>query len=121
MRHAGGRRAAVRAAAGAALALAAGGCRDGTGPAAWCFSPAPLEGRADPLAPGYVVRLRDGVDAQAEAARLAARHGFAPRFVFGVLPGFSAELSRQALAGVRCERSVAAVAHNASFLLGAPD
>lgn len=77
-----------------------------------CLRPAPLEGRPDPRAPGYVVRYHDGVDAAAETSRLAQRHGFRPDVVYRTLPGFAAELSAAALAGVRCEASVKRVAHD---------
>lgn len=77
-----------------------------------CLHPAPLDGRFDPRAPGYVVMYRDGTDAAAETWRLALRHRFRPGHVYTVLLGFSADLSVQALAGVRCEDSVRLVSHN---------
>jgi hypothetical protein len=43
---------------------------------------------------------------------LAERYGFTPRFIFSSLPGFSAELTNNALAGVRCEAVVRFVEYN---------
>lgn len=63
--------------------------------------PAPLHGTPDPAAPGVIVVYRDGTDADAVTAELAAAHGFTPRHVFSSLPGFAAELADDALATVR--------------------
>ena len=81
-----------------------------------CDSPAPLLGQFDPRASGYIVDLRDGVDAAQETDRLAARYGFAPRHVYTyVLGGFSADLTPAVVAAVRCEASVNNVEFNQLF------
>lgn len=95
------------------LILASGACHDGTGPSLRCFDPVPLDRRADPESPVYIVMFRDGVDGAGETARLAAIHDFAPRHVYtSGTTGFSAELSEAALAGIRCERSVRSISPN---------
>ena len=72
-----------------------------------CESPAALLGEFDPAAPGYIVVYREGVDAAGETDRLAMKYGFQPRFVYThVLGGFSAELTPQTVAAVRCEATV---------------
>ncbi|HEY0023930.1 MAG TPA: protease inhibitor I9 family protein [Longimicrobium sp.] len=96
----------------ALLALAA--CDSPTGPdaraqlSARCSNAAPVLSQPDPsLANLYIVVYREGTDSRATTARLAQTHGFTPRFVYEhALLGFSAELSADALAGVRCEPEV---------------
>ena len=77
-----------------------------------CGDPAPVLGQADPLAPGYIVRLKDGVDPQAETDRLQARCGFTARNVYQLTPGFSAPLDAEALDCVRCDPVVVSVSHD---------
>ena len=79
-----------------------------------CQQPAPLEGTPDPRTAGtYIVVFRDGTDADAAAAQLAQKFGFAPRHVYQhALQGFSAALSDAQLAGVRCDARVKYVAHD---------
>lgn len=79
-----------------------------------CASPAPVLREPDPeLANQWIVQYHDGTDAQATTARLAREHGFAPRFVYEhAIRGFSAELTPQALAGVRCASEVKYVEGN---------
>jgi hypothetical protein len=57
---------------------------------------------------GYIVRFHDGTDARVESERLAKVYGFALRRVFAAAfaPGFSADMSPTALAGIRCDMSV---------------
>jgi len=75
-----------------------------------CIRPAPLVGRFDPRAPGYIVDLSNGVDVAVETARLGEKYGFTARWVYtAVLGGFSAELTPQAVAGLRCERTVQSI------------
>ena len=85
-----------------------------------CASPAPVEREPDPeLANQWIVVYHTGTDAQATTARLAREHGFVPRFVYEhALQGFSAELTPQALAGVRCASEVKYVAGNAMARAG---
>src|SRR5664279_2310918 len=78
-----------------------------------CANPARLLGQSDPQAPGYIVVYHDVVNGEQETARLAARYGFAPRFVYThALPGFSSELAPSVVAAVRCEATVDYVAYD---------
>jgi|GEM_PF-2317518 len=77
-----------------------------------CADPAPLEGTYDSRAPGYIVSLEQGTDAQATADELAARYGFEVQRVFQSLPGFSAELTPEVVAAIRCEPVVVLVEHD---------
>jgi len=77
-----------------------------------CGDPAPLEGTYDPRAPGYIVSLEQGTDAQATADDLAARYGFEVQRVFQSLPGFSAELTPEVVAAIRCEPVVVLVEYD---------
>lgn len=79
-----------------------------------CANPAPLDGSYDPAAPGYIVMFRAGTDAAAETARLAQKYGFTTGPALEILPGFSAELTPAALAGVRCESTVLRVTYNSA-------
>jgi hypothetical protein len=74
--------------------------------------PAPLHGRPDAGAPGYIVVFHDGTDADAVADELAAAHGFTPKHVFRhALLGFAAELADDALQAIRRHPSVKYVEH----------
>lgn len=97
------------------LALSAAAC--GTNPAGpdprfaitpSCSRPAPLHGEPDSRIPDhYIVVFKDGVNAPATASTLAERYGFQTRFVWEhALLGFSAVMSKEAVAGVRCESSI---------------
>jgi hypothetical protein len=86
-----------------------------TRPRVPCEHPAPLVGKADPAAPGYIVTFHDDVDAQRETDRLAALHGFTPRHVYRhAVRGFSAELPPEVVERLRCEPAVKAVRHDSS-------
>jgi hypothetical protein len=75
-------------------------------------APAPLHGKADPAAPGYIVVFVDGTDPDAVADELAAAHGFTPKHVFrNALTGFAAELSADALDAIRHHPAVKYVEH----------
>jgi hypothetical protein len=79
-----------------------------------CSDPAPLLGKFDPRAPGYIVVYNDGVDARLETARLAAAYGFVPTHVFEfAIRGFGAELTPEVVAGLRCEATIHIVEHDA--------
>lgn len=74
--------------------------------------PAPLHGKPDPAAPGYIVVFVDGTDSDAVAEELAAAHGFTPKHVFrSALLGFAAALSADALDAVRRHPAVKYVEH----------
>jgi hypothetical protein len=76
--------------------------------------PAPLHGRADAAAGGYIVVYRDGTDPDAVTDALAAAHGFVPTHVFrNALLGFSGELSADALEAIRRHPAVKYVEHDA--------
>ena len=94
------------------VACSAVACSDTTEPGLTCRNPAPLSGVADSRAPGYIVRLREDVDATAEATRLASRFEFRVTIVYTALKGFAAEMSDEALAALRCEPTVLAVTHD---------
>jgi len=79
-----------------------------------CSDPAPLLGKVDPRAPGYIVMYNDGVDARLETARLAAAYGFVPAHVYEfAIRGFGADLTPEVVAGLRCEATIHSVEHNA--------
>lgn len=75
-----------------------------------CAAPAPLDGNpdwSDPLFIGFIVTYHDGIDPHVETARLSARYGFTPRFVYRyALLGFAARLTSETLNAIRCEPSV---------------
>jgi hypothetical protein len=103
--------------------LLAAGCTDLLAPGAVlppaCADPAALLGTYDVRAPGYIVVFREGVDPEAETARLGAMHDFEPMYVYAAaLRGFAALLSPQAVAAIRCESSVHYVEHDAVAMLG---
>jgi hypothetical protein len=67
----------------------------------------------DSRAPEYIVVFHSTVDAEQEAARLAAAYGFHPRYVWAAaLEGFSAELTPETVAEIRCEPAVDYVEHD---------
>jgi Peptidase inhibitor I9 len=73
---------------------------------------APLHGKADAAAPGYIVVFHDGTNSDAVAEELAGAHGFTPKHVFrNALLGFAAELSDDALAATRRHPAVKYVEH----------
>ena len=102
------------------LAFATASCREVSAPipdaaiVSGCVQPAPFLGREDPAAPGVIVVYREGVDVVIETNRLASKYAFTPAYVYtAALHGFAATLTPEAVAGVRCEPSVASVEHNA--------
>lgn len=73
---------------------------------------APLHGRPDAAAPGYIVVFVDGTDPDAVVDELAAAHGFTPRHVYRhALLGFAAQLSDDALDAIRRHPAVKYVEH----------
>ena len=84
-----------------------------------CEQPRPLLGVPDVRAPGYLVIFHDTVDAEVEAARLAAAHGFRPRSVWtSALEGFSADLRREIVAELRCVSTVDYIEYNQIYTPG---
>ena len=85
-----------------------------------CESPAPLLGKPDARAPGYIVVFKDGTDVDRAVAELAGRYGFRTRYVYRGGPlGFAAELTAAQVAGVRCASTVRYVEHDAVASIGA--
>lgn len=73
---------------------------------------APLHGRPDAGAPGYIVVFHDGTVPDPVVDELAAAHGFTPKHVFrNALLGFAAELAADALDAVRRHPAVKYVEH----------
>lgn len=83
-----------------------------------CEQPAPLLGTPDLRAPGFMVVFHGTVNAESEVARLAAAYGFQPRMVWtAALEGFSADLSRELVAELRCVSTVDFIEHNGVYTL----
>jgi hypothetical protein len=78
-----------------------------------CFHPAPLHGKFDPRAPGYIVIFRRGMDAKDETERLEADYGFSATWVWTITPGFSAGLDESVRDMLRCEPAVEFIEYNA--------
>jgi len=72
-----------------------------------CANPAPLYLHEIP-APGYIFlfHFRPDIDARAVTLRLAATYGFTPTYIYDAIGGFSAELTPEMVAGIRCEPEV---------------
>lgn len=78
-----------------------------------CVQPAPLLGAYEPRAPGLIVAFHDSVDVATEVPRLAARFEFTPTHVYQyAIRGFAALLNPAAVAGIRCESTVASVEYD---------
>ena len=73
-----------------------------------CSNPAPLHEGEDAIPNQYIVVYKDNVaDAETLTTRLAKKHHFAPKHIYThALKGFAAELSAEALAGLRCESAI---------------
>jgi hypothetical protein len=102
--------------ASALLLLSVSACATGLSPISPpCPDPAPLLGEPTE-APGYIVVYRDGTDASAVTAELAAKYEFTPRHVYEhALQGFTAELSGTVVAALRCEAVVKHVEYDRTF------
>lgn len=79
-----------------------------------------VQGTFNPAAPAFIVSYQSGVDPIATTAELEAKYGFSARHVYTVLPGFAAQLSNTALAGVRCEPVVASMSYDGVGTFAAP-
>ena len=79
-----------------------------------CPHPADIFYYDNSPAPGWIVVYQEGVNVVDETARLAARHEFTPGHVYDVvLLGFSAILTPQQIAALRCEPSLKSIHQNA--------
>jgi hypothetical protein len=92
------------------ITLSGAGCRRSTAPLDGCVD---VNGNFDPAAPGFIVSYQSGVDPVATTERLEIKYAFSAKYVYTVLPGFAAQLRSSALAGIRCERVVASIEHDA--------
>jgi hypothetical protein len=79
-----------------------------------CEKPAPLEGKYDPAAPGYIVMFNKVPDATAETVRLASFYGFKIDNFLQTIYAFSAKLSPQVVAKLRCDPSIKMIERNLS-------
>ena len=77
-----------------------------------CSVPAPLLGKFDRRAPGYIIMLRKGFFASDEGSRLALKHGFTPSFVGTRSRIFSGNFEPTTIAALRCEPSVELIEFN---------
>ena len=91
------------------MTLASSGCHQITTSPNDCVQ---VQGPFVPAAPGFIVLYKSGADPVATTSRLEAKYAFSASHVYTALPGFAAQLSDAALAGVRCESVVAAVSHD---------
>jgi hypothetical protein len=80
-----------------------------------CANPVPvmMPGPERNQTDGWIVFLRNDMDAASTAAMLAARHGFTVDSVYDTaFRGFAARFNQETLAALRCESSVTAIAEN---------
>ena len=89
------------------------GCREPAAPDRPLCRPTPSTRAPEPGSGGqytdgrYIVVYRDGVDATIETARLSAKYGFVPVYVYNAaLLGFSADLPAATVAAVVAEPTV---------------
>ena len=79
-----------------------------------------VKGTFNPAAPGFIVSYQSGVDPISTTAELEGKYAFSAKHVYTALPGFAAELSNTALAGVRCESVVASMSYDAVGAIAEP-
>jgi hypothetical protein len=79
-----------------------------------CANSIPLGGRWDRRAPGYIVRLRAGIDSRTVMTAYTQQYGFVARSI-GEPYFFIEEIAPAALADLRCERDVVAIFHDANL------
>jgi hypothetical protein len=79
-----------------------------------CEPQAPIEGKFDSRAPGFLIRLRPAADMVSVAHELAARYGFQLGIVDSVNTVITAgPMSPPAVAALRCDSAVEAIHHDA--------
>lgn len=80
---------------------------------AYCESPAPLSGKLDPDAPGYIVVFNENIDTTTEVNRLINIYEIQVGYIYGtVLNGFFAEMTDDTREKLRCESSVDYIEYN---------
>jgi hypothetical protein len=78
-----------------------------------CESPAPLEGRFDSRAPGFIIELQPAADVVSVAHDLAIKYGFHVRTVGAPGTIFSAgPMTSQTVAALRCDSALKAISHD---------
>jgi len=78
-----------------------------------CESPAPIEGRFDSRAPGFLIHLQPAADAKSIAHDLASRYGFQlGTVVSGGTVITAGPMTPQTVAALRCDSAVKAITHN---------
>jgi hypothetical protein len=75
----------------------------------FCSNPVTVYGQREPLAPGYIVDFKEGIDPDAETNRLAELYGFTPTHIYQYSAGFAADLAPTILEPMRCETSIQAM------------
>jgi inhibitor of cysteine peptidase len=87
---------------------------EGAAPPAKRAKPVPINGRADPRAPGYIVLLENDVDAKAEVARLEKLYGFTHTHLYSMqgFKGFAAVMPEASIEGLRWEPTVKSIEHD---------
>jgi hypothetical protein len=78
-----------------------------------CASPAPLSVSVnDKAEPGWLLQYREGADTVALTNAFAVKYNFIPEYVWPSIRGFYAEMSKEAVAGLRCETEVLRMEQN---------
>jgi hypothetical protein len=83
-----------------------------------CSNPAPLNGKFDARATGFIVVLTNNANVASDLGMLASRYQFVPDKVYVSINGFFAELTDSVVAELRCESVVKYIEHNAHWSLG---
>ena len=84
-----------------------------------CNDPAPLEGGPEPAElSDYFVCFHERVDVPAEAARLAEKYGFVPKYVYTSIPCMAVrDLPGETVESLRCESTVARISYQGELIL----
>lgn len=101
----------IRGAVAVLVTLGLAGCQQLVDSLGGCVE---VKGSFNPATPSVLVRYQTGVDPVATTKSLEAKYDFSARHVYtAALSGFAAQLSDAALAGVRCESTVAEIERDA--------
>lgn len=81
-----------------------------------CKNPAPLKGKWDPQAPGYIIVYKNGLADPAKAtANIASKHGLTvDHDLASVGMFFTRKMTPQQLAKLRCESQIAFIEYDSS-------